>query len=217
MSEVLGIYGGTFDPVHLAHLRLAEEARESLGLARVRWIPAGQPNLRQPPQASPQQRLEMVHLAIADHAQFELDDSEVCTASTSYTVETLQRLRKKLGKDQPLVWLMGADAFLQLNRWHRWQKLFQLAHLGVAARPGSDLASSPMSSELAHEFQQRRTDRRAELANQPAGLIQFFALTPLAISSSQIRAALAAGHSARYLLAAPVVDYISRHQLYANV
>lgn len=215
MTEALGLYGGTFDPVHLAHLRLAEEARENLGLARVRWIPAGQPNLRQPPLASPRQRLDMVKLAIANQPDFEVDDVEVFSTAASYTVNTLERLRRELGADKPLVWLLGADAFLQLPRWHRWQELFQLAHLGVATRPGVDLATTALATELAREFQQRRLTEVAGLSRRPAGYIYLFPFTPLEISSTRIRALLAAGRSVRYLLTDPVVGYISRHRLYA--
>ena len=140
-------YGGTFDPVHDGHLRLAEEARNQLQLAAVRWIPAGQPAHRPLPQTTPAQRLDMVRLAIAGHPGFQLDDTEARTDQPSYTVHTLQRLRSELGATQPLVLLLGADAFLSLTTWHRWRELFTLAHLVAVQRPGSEVdAAQPAAN-----------------------------------------------------------------------
>ena len=115
MRAPIGIMGGTFDPVHFGHLRLAQEAAEILGLARVRWVPAGRPWHRKQPKAPATHRLEMVRLAIRRNALFELDDAEIRQASPGYTVETLERLRRKLGSDRPLVLLLGTDAFRGLT------------------------------------------------------------------------------------------------------
>lgn len=131
----LGLFGGTFDPVHLGHLRLAEEAREALGLASVRWIPAGQPPHRGAPRLSGAHRLAMVRLAVAGNPAFQVDGAEVESPGPSYTVTTLERLRRELGPEQPLVLLLGADAFAGLPGWHRWQALLGLAHLVVLHRP----------------------------------------------------------------------------------
>ena len=113
MAGVLGIFGGTFDPVHFGHLRLAEEAADALKLSSVRWIPAGQPALREEPKVGARQRLDMVRLAIAGNPRFELDAAEVESEQTSYTVPTLERLRRPgvCGAHRPLVLLVGADAF----------------------------------------------------------------------------------------------------------
>jgi nicotinate-nucleotide adenylyltransferase len=152
----LGILGGTFDPIHVAHLRLAEEATRQLGLAGIVWIPAGNPWHRSAPMVSGQHRLAMVRLAIADHPDHMVDDAEVHSPAPSYTVPTLERLRRQHGADRPLVLLMGADAFLGLTTWHRWRDLFRLAHLGVASRPTFDLVPERMPLELADEFRRRR-------------------------------------------------------------
>jgi nicotinate-nucleotide adenylyltransferase len=221
MPEVapLGIYGGTFDPVHFAHLRLAEEARQQLGLAEVLWLPAGQPKHRVEPRCAPQHRLAMVRLAIADNPAFRLDDSEALAPTPSYTVPTLERLRTLQGAARPLVLLLGADAFLGLAGWHRWRELFSLAHLAVATRPGSTLDTAAMPAELAAEFSRRWLDSTEADAKQwmqaAAGTIQTFQMAALDISATALRAALASGRSVRYLAPAPVVDYISRNQLYS--
>ena len=212
--QPLGILGGTFDPVHIGHLRLAEEARVTLGLAEVLWIPAGQPPHRAAPCSAAEHRLAMTRLAIADSPTFVLDDSEVHTAAPSYSVLTLTRLRELHGLQRPLVLLMGADAFLGLECWHRWRELFDLVHLGVATRPGSTLAPAIMTPQLAAEFSGRRCEDAAVLRTTGAGRILPFAITPLDVSATQIRHMLATGGSARYLLPAPVLDYIAKHQLY---
>jgi len=134
LSEPLGLFGGTFDPVHFGHLRLAEESIAHLGLGGVRWIPAGQPPHRGVPQVTAQQRLEMVRLAMANNARFSLDPSEVEAEAPSYTVHTLERLRRELGTQQSLVLLVGADAFAGLatagGTFLRWPMLlFHIAQV----------------------------------------------------------------------------------------
>ena len=210
----IGIFGGTFDPVHFGHLRLAEEAREQLGLAAVRWIPAGQPPHRGTPRSEPRHRLEMVRLAIAGHPAFHLDDAEAVSADSSYTVPTLMRLRTELGSERPLVLLLGADAFLGLETWHRWRELFLLAHVAVAKRPGNTLDVARMTEALATEFTTRCGHSTVALSENPAGRILPFSITALDISATQLRSHFAAGRSARYLLPEPVLDYIFYHQLY---
>lgn len=209
----LGLFGGTFDPIHLGHLRLAETAREALGLARVRLIPAGQPPHRATPGASGNHRLAMARLATADNPAFEVDAAEVTAAQASFTILTLERLRAELGPERPLVLLLGVDAFLGLPTWRRWTELLDFAHLAVANRPGYTLDAAQMPAALA-DLVARCKASPATLGAAPAGAIVPFEMTPLAISATDIRARAAAGLSLRYLLPPPVVDYISRHQLY---
>lgn len=209
----LAILGGTFDPVHFGHLRLAEEAREALGLDEVRWIPAGQPPHRQAPRVAAAHRLEMVRLAVAGNPAFTIDDAEARTDEPSYSVATLERLRAEAGR-RPLVLLMGADAFLGLAAWHRWRELFDLAHVGVATRPGFALSPEEWPAELAQACACRVGDAPSLLRAAPAGRIVGFSMTPLAISASLLRARLAAGLSVRYLLPDHVAEYIDLHHLY---
>jgi len=211
-----GIFGGTFDPVHLGHLRLAEEAAEGLGLECVRWIPAGQPALRESPRASAEQRLEMVRLAIAGNPHFALDAAEAESAQPSYTVPTLERLRRPehYGMRRALVLLVGADAFANMAAWHRWESLFDLAHVAVAHRPGFPVDAAGLPPPVAAVYRKRHCASPAALKEAPAGRLFTFAMTPLAVSSTQIRKLLCHGLSPRYLLPEAVIAYIQNTSLY---
>lgn len=221
MSErgggILGLLGGTFDPLHVAHLRLAIEAREALGLAEVCLIPAGSPPLRAAPQCAASHRLAMVELALATLPRFSVDASEVLDAGAgsgpSYTIETLERLRRQHGPQRPLVLLLGADAFARLESWQRWRELFALAHIAVATRPGHELSVGAEATPLDGEFAARR-GVAADLAGAPAGRVVPFAITALEISATTIRERLARGLSVRYLVPDAVLDYIESHQIY---
>ncbi|HNJ76026.1 MAG TPA: nicotinate-nucleotide adenylyltransferase [Azospira sp.] len=216
----LGIFGGTFDPVHFGHLRLAGEAIAQLGLSGVRWIPAGQPRHREPPRVAAVDRLQMVRLALAGDPRFSVDAAEVESGEASYTVPTLERLRAEFGPRRSLVLLLGADAYAGLPTWHHWRELFSLAHIAVTLRPGHALAGLP--SVLAAEHGRRLLSTPAMLAQAPAGGIITFAMTPLDVSATQIRTVLAAaGHTARaarvsHLLPQAVIDYIDDRHLYQN-
>lgn len=212
----LGLFGGTFDPVHYGHLRLAEEALLHLGLGGVRWIPAGQPPHRGRPGVTAAQRLAMVSMATAGNPAFTVDAAEVESAEPSYTVVTLERLRRELGPAQPLVLMVGADAFHGLPTWHRWREIFQLAHVAVSHRPGFPIDPAGLAAGLQDEFARRRLDSSAALRTTPAGGIVTFAMTQLAISATQIRKLLTNRLSARYLLPDDVLDYIRAHSLYRN-
>jgi nicotinate-nucleotide adenylyltransferase len=216
LSEPLGLFGGTFDPVHYGHLRLAEEAIAHLALGGVRWIPAGQPPHRGTPQVTAAQRLDMVRCATAGNQRFSVDAGEVEAAAPSYTVHTLERLRRELGDRQQLVLLVGADAFAGLATWHRWRDIFALAHVAVSHRPGFPVETASLPHDLAAEFNDRRLTDVAALKTSPAGGIVTFAMTQLAISATQIRKLLANELSARYLLPDDVLDYIQLHSLYRN-
>ena len=214
---VLGLFGGTFDPLHVAHLRLALEARESLGLDEVCFIPAGNPALRDAPQCAAVDRLAMVERALADLPGFHVDAAEVLTAAAkpgpSYTFETLTRQRQRHGSQRPLVLLLGADAFARLEAWHRWRELFDLAHIAVATRPGHELTAGTSGSALDAEFTVRQ-GHAADLAGAPAGRIVAFTITALEISATAIRQRLAQGLSVRYLVPDAVLDYIETRQIY---
>lgn len=203
----VGFIGGTFDPPHYAHLRLAEEAREALGLDAVRWIPSGRPGHRGAPDTSAAHRLEMVRLAIGGNPHFTLDDAEIHSAAATFTIDTLTRLRGALGDAVPLVMLIGMDSLLTLPHWRESERLFPLTHFAVGARPGYDVAGLPVA--LASRIRGPEA-----LAEAPGGAIVRFDTTPLDISASSIRERIAAGRTARYLLPPEVLHYIGLHGLY---
>jgi nicotinate-nucleotide adenylyltransferase len=212
----IGILGGTFDPVHYGHLRLAEEAADRFGLAQVRLIPAALPNLRSAPRTSAEHRLAMVRLAVAGNARLEVDALELGRTGTSYTVDTLREVRATLGAVQSVCLILGADAFLRLPAWSRWLELFTLAHIVVAARPGYDLGSAvSQSPELEREWRARHNDG-ADLALAPGGTIRTLHIPLLEISATDIRARLAGGASVRYLTPQAVLGYIEAHHLYGT-
>jgi nicotinate-nucleotide adenylyltransferase len=210
LSSAIGILGGTFDPIHFGHLRMAEELGESLALQQVRFLPAAQPPHRGEPQGLGQHRVAMAALAIADRPGFQLDLREFDRAGPSYMVDTLASLRVELGEHQPLCLLLGSDAFLGLPRWHCWRELLELAHIGIASRPGTWIEDN-MPPELQAEWLQRR---QAVLPDTPAGSIIQRDITALDISASDIRLRLQQKRSVRYLLPESVRDYIEQHHLY---
>jgi len=208
----VGILGGTFDPVHFGHLRSALELLENLGLAEVRLIPGGHPPHRAPPRASASARLAMLELAVAGQPGLQVDTRELERAGPSYMVDTLTSLRGEVGT-KPLCLLLGADAFLGLPSWHRWQELLQLAHLVVMHRPGWELTED-LAAPLAQLVATQRVHEAAALAAQPAGALLLAPVTPLDISATAIRELIATGRSPRYLLPDAVWEHIQAHDLY---
>ena len=218
MSAPIGIFGGTFDPIHFGHLRLAQEVAEALRLAEVRFMPGGTPPHRAAPQVAAQQRMDMVRLATAGNPLFSVDDREFTRSGPGYTVDTLLELRREMGAAQSLCLLLGADAFIELATWHRWHELFALAHLIVAHRPGFAPETWPqrMPEPLAREYDSRRLHQPFAVHLSPAGGIVTQAIAALDISGSLIRDSLSRGVSPRYLLPDPVLDYIRSHALYVT-
>lgn len=213
----IGILGGTFDPIHYGHLRLAEEMLELANLRRILFIPTGTPPHRALPQVSAHHRSAMVRLAIADQPAFVLDTREVERTTPCYTVDTLSELRAELGEAQPLCLLMGADAFLQLHTWHEWQRLFELAHIVVGYRPGFTLEDRIHAATPAlRSHYQRRLCAAAALSRQPSGGVAVLAIPELEISATLIRSRVAENRTIRYLLPNPVADYIHQHHLYTS-
>lgn len=207
----IGLFGGTFDPVHNGHLRVALDAREGLGLAEVHLLPARQNPLRDTPGATAVQRRDLLAAAVDGEPGLRVDARELDRPGPSYSVDTLAGLRAEFGPGQPLALLVGADAFTGLVSWHRWRELFDLAHLVVLQRPGHEAVQD---AELAAETAARRTDAVAELHTTPAGRVLFWRVTQLEISSTDIRARVAAGRSIRYLVPDAVNEAIQRLGLY---
>jgi nicotinate-nucleotide adenylyltransferase len=215
MPRGIGLFGGTFDPVHYGHLRAADEVRVALDLADMRLVPAGDPPHREAPGATAGHRVAMLKLALQEFPHLAVDEREVRRSGKSYTVLTLAELREAMPAT-PLVLVTGADAFLGLPGWHRWRDIFALAHVVVVTRPGVRLAGLP--PDLRDEWQARHTDDRIRLETTPAGAILDLAVTPYDVSATAIRAALAAGPTGKAqldgLLPPAVLTYIDQHQLY---
>ncbi|MDH3314909.1 MAG: nicotinate-nucleotide adenylyltransferase [Gammaproteobacteria bacterium] len=208
----IGILGGTFDPVHNGHLRLAIEMREALGLSSVKLIPASVPPLRNAPDIDASKRLRMLEAAIEGEEGLEIDDCELHRKGTSYTVDTLRSIRKDVG-DTPLCLIVGMDAFRRFDQWHQWEKLLDLAHIAVAHRPGSE---APESGAVAEFVKARRVDDPERLRERGAGYVIVRNIPALDISATRIRALLSTGQSIRYLVPDQVHDILIKgEQLHA--
>jgi nicotinate-nucleotide adenylyltransferase len=215
MTIAVGILGGTFNPIHFGHLRMAQELAEQLSLDEVRFIPSANPPHKPAPQVSAEHRAAMVQLAIADNPLFKLDNRELLRTGASYTIDTLQSLRDELGAQASMTLFMGNDAFTKLNTWHRWQDLLSLCHIGLVARPSvPDQPKTGLPKVLESYLQQHYTELADDLAAHPCGFIHMQPITALDISSTAIRNALQNKHSARYLLPEAVLSYIQENQLY---
>ncbi len=211
-SAPLGIFGGTFDPIHVGHLRTGYELMHALRLAEVRWIPVGNPGHRDPPLASAELRLEMVRVAIAGQSGFVLDDREIRRRGVSRTIDTLCELRE----EQPgrsICVLLGMDAFAGFMHWHRWQEIFDYAHLVVAHRPGWP---PPTEGPLADLLAERAIPDVSSLHSAPCGGIHVRKVTPLEVSSTDLRELLVAGDDPRFLVPDPVRTIIVESGCYAR-
>lgn len=208
----LGILGGTFDPVHHGHLRTALEVAEAFETERVLLIPAGDPPHRAAPVADGAMRLALLRAAIDGEPRLAVDDRELRRAGPSYTVLTLEELRREHG-DRPLLLILGMDAFAGLAGWHRWMDLVGLAHLVVAHRPGW---SPPQVGAVGDLWRARGTEDRAALAAAPAGRVLLLPTTQLDIAASRLREMLSAGRDPRYLMPEAVRRMIHETGAYAR-
>jgi len=214
--KTIGLLGGTFNPIHFGHLRMAQELADSLSLSSVKFIPSANPPHKPPPQVSAEHRSAMVQLAITGNSQFQFDGRELSRAGASYTVETLESLRDEFGDSAGLILIMGSDAFTKFNTWHRWQEIIKLCHIALVQRPAST-NKEPLTKELETFLHNHYTEHAEDLHESSAGLITMQAITPLEISSTAIRQALQLKHSARYLMPENVLDYIAAKHLYGAV
>ena len=204
---MIGLLGGTFNPIHFGHLRPTLDMAEQLGLKTVHIIPAKLPPLRAKPTISAEHRLAMVKLAIATEARFILDVREFQRNKVSYTLDTLISIRKERGNAVSLCWMMGMDAYHQFTQWHQWQKILQLCHLVVAHRPNY----SPDENKQLNRY---HTPHLGDLSRNPAGKIHFIAVTQLDISATMLRQYRKDNRSLRYLLPDAVYNYINENKLY---
>ena len=206
----IGVLGGTFDPVHIGHLRGALEVAEYLGLDELRLTPSARPPHRSTPQVSAQDRLAMVECAVAGVAPLVVDARELQRDKPSYTIDTLELMRAEMAADTQVFLLLGWDAFCGLPTWHRWEELLQHCHILVLQRPDAD--SEPPDA-LRNLLAARSVSDPLALKG-PSGQIAFVWQTPLAVSATQIRQLLASGKSVRFLVPDAVLAYIDAHGLY---
>lgn len=211
-SSPIALLGGTFDPVHLGHLRAAWEVREQLQLEEIRLLPAGQPPHRVEQVTGASDRLQMLRLAVAGVPGYAIDERELHRPGPSYMVDTLAEVRSESGS-RPVCLAMGQDSALTLESWFHWTELFEWAHLVIMQRPGR-LQEYPEA--VADVFAQRRATRVEELHSRPAGLVWNITVTQLDISSSAIRSQVRSGRSPRFLVPDPVAEYIDEHGLYRS-
>jgi nicotinate-nucleotide adenylyltransferase len=210
---MIAILGGTFNPIHLGHLHLAKQLQASLGFDSIRFMPAALPALKDVPSATADQRAELVKISIENQAHFTLDTRELSRSGVSYTIDTLISLREALGNEVIICWLMGSDAFANLNAWHRWQELLDYAHLVVVKRPRNDDLSklSAEMKKLLSTYEAKHTD---EIKQQAHGKILIQEIAALDISSTQIRENIAHGKDVSALVSPAALQYIQSHQLY---
>jgi len=191
---MIGVLGGTFDPVHFGHLRPALEVMQAVGLDQVRFLPNRIPPHRETPWLNVKNRLELLKTAIDDQPGFELDERELQRQGHSYMVDTLESLRVDFPSDSVCL-ILGMDAFLGIKQWHQWQRIPEFCHLIVTSRPGFE-----MPGDFLQQLPARLAKTASELSEVAAGRILLQLVTQLDISASHIRAILAEGQSVRYLL-----------------
>ncbi len=210
VGKRIGVLGGTFNPVHVGHLRSALEVAEQLGLDELRMIPNARPPHRDAPQVSAQDRLAMVQQAVAGVPLLTVDDRELKRDRPSYSIDTLESLRAELAVEDQLFLLLGWDAFCGLPTWHRWEELLDHCHILVLQRPDAD---SEAPQALRDVLAARSVSDPLAMVG-PSGQIAFVWQTPLAVSATQIRNLLASGKSVRFLVPDAVLAYINAHGLY---
>ncbi len=207
---MIGVFGGTFDPVHFGHLRPVLEVFQGLQLQEIRWIPCHQPPHRGMPVADSSLRVEMLEAAIQGAEGMEVDTREIEREGPSYMVDTLKSLQEETG-DTPLCLIMGMDAFCGFDRWHKWQEIIECSHLIVMQRPEN---TEPEAGELAELLSRQRCENIEQIRAEKAGRILPFQVTQMDISASQIRKTLREGKSLRYLMPDKVIEIIEREGLY---
>src|ERR1700691_1732561 len=212
MAKPIGLFGGTFDPIHYGHLRTAFELWQSLKLAEGRFLPTGNPPHREARLASSELRLDMVRAAVVGQPGFTVDDREIRRSGVSYSIDTLLELRLEYPQ-RSLCLLLGMDAFLGMPSWHRWREIFGLAHVVVAHRPGWKV---PITGPLGEVMVDRGTGSVRDLHSTVAGRIYVRAVTQLEIASTDLRALIMSGQDLRYLVPDAVRDLIARTGCYAG-
>ncbi len=211
--QLIGLLGGTFNPIHFGHLRMAQELVDALNLAEIRFIPSANPPHKAVPMVSAHQRAKMVELAIADNPAFRLDTRELDRQGASYTIDTLISLREELGKNVSLCLIMGSDAFTKLDTWQRWDELLDHCHIILVQRPSKQVQSK-LSEQLTAFLESHYTENADDLAEKPAGYVHMQPITAQDIAATSIREKLMAGKIVKYLVPDQVLAYIQQQQIY---
>lgn len=211
--RLVGILGGTFNPIHFGHLRMAQELADALAMDEVKFIPSANPPHKDSVTVSAEHRSAMVKAAIADNPQFTLDRCELERNGASYTIDTLISLRESLGKKTSLCLMMGSDAFMKLNTWHRWQELLAYAHIVLVQRPQAQ-PQQKLPSKLEELLRDHYTERHKDLKDEKSGFILMQKITAQDISATHIRELLQHKKSVRYLAPDAVAEYTQQYQLY---
>lgn len=210
--HLMGVLGGTFDPVHFGHLRIAVECKDNLGLDELRMLPCARPPHRQQPFASAQQRFDMLQLALKNCNGITADDRELTRQGLSYTVDTLISFKKDFPQST-LFLVVGSDSFQSLASWHQWQKILELANIVIAKRPDSkNNRISNVGKLLSNCF----VDDLNAFRHSPCGTVFELHVSQLDISSTEIRHLIGKKKSPQYLLPEPVFHYINQHALYGG-
>jgi nicotinate-nucleotide adenylyltransferase len=209
---LIGIFGGSFDPVHLGHVATAEELQRRLPFREIRFLPAARSPLKAAASAD-RHRLAMLELALHGKAGLVIDRRELDRAPPSYSIDTLRAIRAETGPGTALAFILGMDSFLELPRWKDWQQLTDPAHLLVVSRPGHHPDLPPA---LAAWLAPRRLDTAGGLGAAPAGGVLLLETAPWPVASRDIRAAIRTGRDTSRWLAPAVADYIEHHHLYAG-
>ncbi len=212
----IGIIGGTFNPIHIAHLRIAEEVRERFALDRLLFIPSASPPHK--PLAgdlSFHHRYRMVELALGDNPRFVASDIEGKRGGKSYSIDTIQVLRTEYPEDE-LFFIIGSDSFLEIGLWRRYAAIFEACNIVAVERPGSEVAdlAEVLPVDIAAEFCYYGAEKR--LAHRSGYSVYYLTGVPLDISSSAIRKLARIGRSIRYLVPEAVEHYIKEHRLYTD-
>lgn len=213
LERSIGVFGGTFDPIHIGHLRLALEAKRALHLDEMRLMPCYMPAYRDAPRASATDRLAMLKLAVRDCPELSVDDREINRDHYTYSADSLKELRNELGRAVSLSFLVGADSLRNLATWHRWQELTDYAHLVVMARPGYSLASEDLPQEVL-DFIAQRLGQADEISTLASGRVVIIAPRLFEISATEIRQLIASGEPINYLVTDAVYQYLREHHIY---
>ena len=207
----VALFGGTFNPVHLGHLRIAVELAELLEVDQLRMVPCSLPPHREALSVSAEQRMAMLQSAVANYPQLIADDIELQRGGATYTIDTLRQIRQQIGNQIPLYFCIGVDVLITLESWQEWQQLGNYCHLVISPRPDYAL---PSSGALADWIKQHRCDDLPQLKQCSAGKLYFCDTTRLAISSTDIRDKIKHGDAIDFLTPAAVVNYIHQNDLY---